>query len=99
MPTVRVVRPELFVLTGKPGTPTEKPMPDFERFIRAPPPRRMLFRYRIFPMSPSRAPRAAAAAVAPPRLALVPARVLDLRPADARPVPVGRRAVLENDPL
>src|SRR4051794_12860835 len=38
-------------------------------------------------------------AVESPRLALVPARILDLPPARAHAVLVGRAAILEDDPL
>jgi hypothetical protein len=39
------------------------------------------------------------APIEPPRLALIPAPVFDLRPADACPVAIGRGPVLEDDPL
>src|SRR5215210_7940957 len=45
-------------------------------------------------------PRSSRSAPAdPPRLAVVPAPVLDLEPAGARAVPVRQRPVLEDDPL
>jgi hypothetical protein len=41
--TVRLTPPPAIFVTRKPGTPAEKPMPDFEKFIRTPGAIRIVF--------------------------------------------------------